>query len=379
MLGDDLSGVAEAAGALRRHTGRTARIELELPSTGPALSREGIVAVDLDCRRLDPAQAELRTVAGIRSAGAALVLIKIDSLLRGNVAAHLRAATGAPGPTVVATALPTAGRTVVDGVPLIGGVPMAQDTGIDAWRHEVDAPPQSILGLAGPSGGVLVDLPTVRSGTESLVRRMTTLSAPGVALLCDAETDDDLDRIATAGVRVGARFVGSAGLVGAVGRLLGGSSPGLAPDMTESEIAANAGRVVIAVGTTETVATKQLERLAADPVSQGVTVLRTPVFAGGGHDHRAAAELAARVAGEIETAVDLVVTGGETARHVLSALGVASLTVIGEAHHGAVISTTDQGFRVVTRPGSFGGVDSFVRIVQVLRGSPSRSFEKGAR
>lgn len=341
LLGDDLSGVAEATAVLRRHTGRVARIDLVPPTEMPP-APGGLIGVDLDCRRLDPAEAELRTVAGIRSAGPdALVLIKIDSLLRGNVAAQVRAAAGAPGPTVVATALPVAGRTVVGGVPRV------------------------------PVSGALIDLATVRAGAgtgpsgETLRARMRALAADGITVLCDAETDADLDRIAAVGLDLGAHFVGSAGLVGAVGRLLGGRP-------AEPEMLQRQGRVMIAVGTTESVASAQLEHLAADPAtSEGVTVFRTPALAGAHHDHRAAEELAAQVAREVRAAtdvVDLVVTGGETARQLLTALGVRTMSVIGEAHHGAVISTTDQGFRVVTRPGSFGDVDSFVRIVQVLRG-----------
>ncbi|MEU5511771.1 four-carbon acid sugar kinase family protein [Streptomyces fungicidicus] len=66
---------------------------------------------------------------------------------------------------------------------------------------------------------------------------------------------------------------------------------------------------------------------------------------------------------------DLVLTGGETARRVLDALGVTTLRPVGEIHHGAVHCTTTDGRSVVTRPGSFGGPDSFVRIAAALRPS----------
>ncbi|MFJ2946070.1 four-carbon acid sugar kinase family protein [Streptomyces sp. NPDC087226] len=66
---------------------------------------------------------------------------------------------------------------------------------------------------------------------------------------------------------------------------------------------------------------------------------------------------------------DLVLTGGETARRVLDSLGVTTLRPVGEIHHGAVHSKTTDGRSVVTRPGSFGGPDSFVRIAAALRPS----------
>ncbi|MEV7794560.1 four-carbon acid sugar kinase family protein [Streptomyces sp. NPDC087512] len=66
---------------------------------------------------------------------------------------------------------------------------------------------------------------------------------------------------------------------------------------------------------------------------------------------------------------DLVLTGGETARRVLDSLGITALRPVGEIHHGAVHCQTTDGRSVVTRPGSFGGPDSFVRIAAALRPS----------
>ncbi|MGP3945947.1 nucleotide-binding domain containing protein, partial [Streptomyces sp. 6N106] len=66
-------------------------------------------------------------------------------------------------------------------------------------------------------------------------------------------------------------------------------------------------------------------------------------------------------------AVDLVLTGGETARRVLDALAVTELDPVGQVHHGAVHLSTPDGRSVVTRPGSFGDPDSLRHIVQALR------------
>ncbi|MFJ2198110.1 nucleotide-binding domain containing protein [Streptomyces violaceusniger] len=69
-------------------------------------------------------------------------------------------------------------------------------------------------------------------------------------------------------------------------------------------------------------------------------------------------------------AVDLVLTGGETARRVLDALAVTELDPVGQVHHGAVHLSTPDGRSVVTRPGSFGDPDSLRHIVQALRPHP---------
>jgi 4-hydroxythreonine-4-phosphate dehydrogenase len=62
----------------------------------------------------------------------------------------------------------------------------------------------------------------------------------------------------------------------------------------------------------------------------------------------------------------LVLTGGETARAVVDAIGLTTLRPIYEIHHGAVASVASDGRRIVTRPGSFGGADSLVDIVRYL-------------
>jgi D-threonate/D-erythronate kinase len=62
----------------------------------------------------------------------------------------------------------------------------------------------------------------------------------------------------------------------------------------------------------------------------------------------------------------LVLTGGETARAVVDAIGITTLHPVHEIHHGAVESVTTDGRRVVTRPGSFGTADSLVAIVRYL-------------
>ncbi|NGN62679.1 4-hydroxythreonine-4-phosphate dehydrogenase, partial [Streptomyces sp. A7024] len=78
---------------------------------------------------------------------------------------------------------------------------------------------------------------------------------------------------------------------------------------------------------------------------------------------RALATLAAAAPGR----PDLVLTGGETARRVLDALGITELHPAGEIHHGAVRSHSREGRTVVTRPGSYGDDHSLLTIARSLR------------
>src|SRR5699024_12315861 len=58
---------------------------------------------------------------------------------------------------------------------------------------------------------------------------------------------------------------------------------------------------------------------------------------------------------------DLFLTGGQTARSVLDALGVTELHPIAQPEIGTVISCTADGRLIVTRPGSFGTTDNLLR------------------
>ena len=244
-VADDVSGAAEVASVLG------ARIVLDHP-------QDGTVVVDLDTRGLAPDEAARRVraaVAGERR----IVFKKIDSHLRGNVAAEVGALDG---DVVVAPALPVERRTVRGGVLYVDGEP----------RRAV-----AELGLT----------------------------------VCDAETDADLDAIVAEALARGARLAGSGGLAAALSRRLGVSAlPGTAP-------ATGRGPLVV-VGTAEPSADEQIRRLGVPVLELGATPdlaagpavlrLRGPV--------RSLAATVAAMAGD----ADLVLTGGETARRVLDAL-----------------------------------------------------------
>lgn len=65
----------------------------------------------------------------------------------------------------------------------------------------------------------------------------------------------------------------------------------------------------------------------------------------------------------------LVLTGGETARAVLVAIGAGELHVREAWDDGVVVSATPDGRIVVTKPGAFGGPHALVRIAERLTGT----------
>lgn len=405
LLGDDLSGTAEALTTALDGGRATGRVYLHLrsfharsaqPSGADPVSSWD--AVDLDVRRLPHDAARAQYAAAVqRTLGADrsdVLLLKVDSLLRGNVAAAVAAVPPAPHrPVVLAPALPAQGRRTVHG----------------RVRLDREGPrPGSLEGAhvdAATAAGrptVLIDLDVVRAGDQVLGTLLGELAHEGVVAVCDAETDTDLDMVAAAATQhLRPVVIGAAGVVAAVGRALrakgartrGGSS---STDQGCPGPRASDAPVLVVVGTAEPSARAQVARLeetgavvetvepsgrerAAETASRldkalatGCTVLQV---ASGPLDRDRSGpvldNLANLAAGVLQRRPDigLVVTGGATARAVLTRLGVQTLRPHCQVHPGAAHLTTDGNRGVVTRPGSHGGPDSLVQLARHLGAS----------
>lgn len=371
-VADDLSGAAETAGALL-NAGAGARILLDVPGDrGPR--RSPVTVVDLDSRAAAPTDAA-RAVSRALHEGPrhAVVFKKLDSLLRGNVAAEV-AALAATRPVVLACAVPGAGRTVRGGVVHVDGVPLHRTA---HWRFEPAPPPVDVPAALGGLPVRTVGLRAVRADRTGLAEALAEVCDSGAVAVCDAADDADLDAIVAA-APPSARWAGAGGLAAALGRSLAAADrPRSAPDLA-------AGRpVLVVVGTAEASARAQVQRLLADgaaeitvPVARGapvreelsapVTVLRPDPDGGVHPDPVAVADRLARDAAALAPGAALVLTGGATARAVLRALGVPELEALCVVGEGAVCSRAPDGTPVITRPGSFGGPDSLRELAGFL-------------
>ncbi|HVX43256.1 MAG TPA: 4-hydroxythreonine-4-phosphate dehydrogenase PdxA, partial [Mycobacteriales bacterium] len=356
VIADDLSGATETAAVLCG-PGRPAEILL---SGGASVAR--VVVRDLDIRLRSPADAAAavgRAVAGAPGR----ILMKVDSLLRGNLAAQVEALRAGGAPVVVATALPAMGRTVRGGVVHLDGVPLHRTT---AWAIERRPPPISIAAALAPVPVAVVEDP---AGLPEVL-------ASGRIPVCDASTDEDLDRIvAVTRDLPGVRLVGTGGLAAALGRAMGATA--LPPD------AAVTGALLVVVGSAAPEAEEQVRRLGiphfvagiADPDRIAAALKDGPAVLSLGFtppdparsEHLITTLTGAAAATLATTAADLVLTGGQTARRILDRLGIDRLTPVASVHHGAVTCRTPDGRLVVTRPGSYGGPDSLIRITEALR------------
>lgn len=345
VLADDLSGAAETAAAF---LGRQLPVTLRLAPGRAADS--GVTVLDLDTRTMAAAAAQHAHRAALAEVERdTLVFKKIDSMLRGNIGAEV-AVLAERGPVIVAAALPAQGRTVIDGVLHLNGVPLHRT---EAWAAESGAPPRSVGELFGPNV-------TVR----------------------DAATDTDLDTIVASAAR-GTQLVGTSALAAALARTL--------PVGPLTDVSRRASTAQLAVvGTADPSAREQVRRLVDHgfrPVSIPTEALLSgtadltwladgPVVVTTSGDVRPdrSRELSSALgrliaAGLADSHPDLILTGGETARAVIDAIGLTDLRPIHQVHHGAVVSVASDGRSVATRPGSFGGVDSLVDIADYLTSS----------
>lgn len=368
VLADDLSGAAETAGKL---LGEHVPVTLCLDTTTP-LCDTGVTVVDLNTRAMTARDAQRTLRTAVTALNPELLVVKkIDSLLRGHIGPEVDSLRER-GPVIVAAALPALRRTVEGGVLHLDGVPLHRTR---AWAVEDAPPPRSVDEVFGPAR--TESIPVGADPRPALSR--------GRIAICDATSDSDLDTIVQASRGIpGLQLVGTAALAAAVARTLRPVTPeALYRRMTAGLLtvvgtaaAPAAGQVshLIAHGSRLlTVDAEALRRGTADPADIARALDHGPVVLTLGGDippgcnrsvSAALGELVA--AGQAHHQPDLILTGGETARAVVDAIGLTTLRPIHEVHHGAVVSVASDGRSVATRPGSFGDSHSLTLIAEYL-------------
>jgi uncharacterized protein YgbK (DUF1537 family) len=405
IIADDLTGAADCAVAC---AGAGLRTLVALDDCRDTDAQ--VLAIDADTRSAEPEQAMAATARRVFEhfrPDDTLLYKKIDSTLRGNVAAELAGAVKAQRAVaaphqhaviVLAPAFPANGRTTVDGQMLVDGVPLAET---DLWRYERKPPPLNLMEMVSQAGlrSALVGLAEVRG--SDLKKTFVELAGDTDVLVCDAETDEDLRAIAEAAIAQGrcTLWAGSAGLAHHLPHAAGlRGEPHVLPRL------APAGPILFVVGSGTTISRRQAQVLEARPDTVSVRVAPGVLRAGEElpewRNHRAALDRAFRagvdalvslgVEEHINTAQEpllaaslgemvrpfagvvgaLVATGGETARAVLRAWGISALEIAGEVEPGLPYSIAS-GWRrplpVLTKAGGFGRPETLIHCRQFLQ------------
>jgi D-threonate/D-erythronate kinase len=396
VIADDLTGAADSGVQFVRAGYRTAVI-----FRGESVPEDVEAAViDTDSRSLDPREARERVLgAGETLRGARIVYKKLDSTLRGPVAAELAAALEATGRAraVVAPAFPAAGRSTREGVQMVRGVPVHETEFADDPQTPVgQGHIPSLLAEAGLSRVRTLSVEDLGDGAS--VREVLE---SGRWIVADALSDAHLEALVRAVLDPSeVLWAGSAGLAA----VLGAAYPGSRAAVPSGE-ASPVSRALAVVGSTNEVAREQLRRLVSEPGVTAVALDTRAVVAGGSYEAveetlaaarealvggnsvalYSAAEGGAReqgTAGRIADALAevvaglsearlfeaLVMTGGDTAVRVARRLGARGILLEEELEPGVPIGTLlgPRRYRVVTKAGGFGTPDTLGDAWRVL-------------
>jgi 4-hydroxythreonine-4-phosphate dehydrogenase len=376
MIADDLSGAADCAVTCAVQGLSTV---VQLSETSEPESAQ-VIAIDAATRSMpaDRAAATVGRIAAAHPPAEDRVLFKkLDSLLRGHIGPELAAIRrGLDSVVVMAAALPSQGRTSIDGCQRMHGERLAN---ADALR---------LLELAGLTCAC-IDLSLVRGGSQNLTAKMAGLARNQDVLVCDAETDADLQAIAAAAAGLPrAIWAGSAGLARYIPEAMG-----FATTRAPVEDPHFRGPILLAVGSRSPLAHDQASE--AGRLSGMTTVLLAPETLRGGcdslghaldsgkdvavvidstgeitEDPALCAALASWIRPHIKKAGALIVTGGETARAVLMASDITGLRLLREVEAGVPLAVSLGAIQipVITKSGSFGGRDTLAHCVRTLRG-----------
>jgi D-threonate/D-erythronate kinase len=408
IVADDLSGAADCASTCLS----AGEAPLVLIDPKADCGDATALAIDVDSRAMPPQEAGSAMAAAVAHflrPDTRILYQKMDSTLRGNwareTACALQAAAAIRGRqplAIVAPAFPAAGRTMVGGLGFLYGGALKET---ETWKREgLTRPAEPAAWLATEGLRVtLAGIDEVRLGPYRLAAFFAERSAAGAdAVLCDAETEADLDAIAGAALALAPipLCVGSAGLMRALATAGGRRAASPAPPLPVT----TGGPVLVVVGSASEVSRGQVQALVEERAVSAIMVtpstLRGGTASGGllAHAERIDASLASGtdlaisvagsegvdlregrqisasladlVAPQLHRFGGLVATGGETARAVLTRSGASGLRIRGEVEPGVPVSSAlgAVGLPVITKAGAFGDRMTLIRCLDAIRG-----------
>jgi len=198
IIADDYTGAGDSGIHFSRAGGRTDLL-LQQENVAALLWCSSHVSLTTESRFLGPVDAASKVAAAVlqcQRAGFKNFFKKIDSTLRGNPGAEIESALHSTGRTaaLICTAMPTTGRTCVDGDIYLDGVPLhLTEIGQDPFTPLSTSSVAQLLGeqTALPVGAV--SLGDIEAGDTELAAKLTTLIEQGCRLIiADAVTESHL-------------------------------------------------------------------------------------------------------------------------------------------------------------------------------------------
>ncbi|QGQ99474.1 four-carbon acid sugar kinase family protein [Paenibacillus psychroresistens] len=384
-------------------------------------------AIDVNSRGCQEDEARLLTLEAaesVRMLNPHLVYKKIDSALRGTIGAECTAILEVfkPDLCVIAPAFPAMGRTTINGIQLINGIPVHEtEMGKDPLSPVTKSRIIELLSTDYLSSRVMElgrDVITDLARFNKVINQLN--SAESQILICDAESDEDLDRIVANVEKLDRKviWVGSAGLAQALARKIkipsGSEAKQAGANGWKTEFNTGRSDVLVASGSQTAVNARQLERLSSvaklvwtEFSAQDLLVKSLSFAENMFHSDIGLAAISIRKTDQpgrflqeaarqrniglremnrlllskfgrlIRIAIDeneqlglLVMVGGETSRHICEELGVSVLRLNTELLPGVIAGTIPEmnNLSFVSKSGAFGSDDTLLQILNKWRG-----------
>jgi len=342
--------------------------------------------------------------------GAKLVFKKIDSTLRGNLGAELDATMDEleVKAVIVAPSFPAQNRKALDGHLLVNNTPLGRtEFALDPSNPLEESHIPTLIGRQTGRRIEHIGQPGVRSGIGSLKRKIRRLIEDGSQIIVvDAETEEDLAKIAAASVDLDVLPCGCAGLAEHVSGLLvcrsrllviSGSLNSatldqvatvekeldamvLEPDL--SEVLTDDGNLDVVVG--------DLVKKAREACAEGRDIVITLARSKdsilelqrlgkelGMSDQQVDEKLSFILSESFKKIVaahrfaGLILMGGDTSIRMMGALGAKEIRLDGEVLPGIpvgrILGGKHEGMRVVTKAGGFGGTYTLVKLMEYMK------------
>jgi len=339
IVADDVTGALDAAAPFAGR-GLATRVALRADAVRRALcsSDVDVLSVNLNCREVsaDEARVEMAKVMSLLPPGATLFK-KIDSRLKGNIAAELDAIDFRKA--LVASAIPAFGRVVKNG---------------HVQGFGVDRPISVLAALGGDRDRFLV--PDILT-EQDMHAALANAQAEGVDLL------------------IGARGLAEALAFSMTGRA------------EVQPVVLPAGKVLLVIGSRDPITLAQVDILRRDFCVGYVEAPNGLMGDAGWSEHpvvalvqalpgalnaspeEVSANLAAGVVpGMTQAARTWLLSGGATADAVLSRAGISEFTLLGECLPGLGVGEA-QGRCIIAKSGGFGTPDTLTRVVAGIMGA----------
>jgi uncharacterized protein YgbK (DUF1537 family) len=408
VIADDLTGANDSGiHFLSEETAVLVIVDPNIDESLLSLPFASTLVVNTNTRSLPQHEAYTvvqHIVGKFTSLGPSAIYKKIDSTLRGNVGAEIDAVMGASGARVacVAPATPRNGRTVRNGLCYVNGVLLAAtEVANDPFTPVDGSDIRKIIASQTDRRVGLFPLETIRASKKEAMGFLTKMIESGDEIIvADAETFEDLmkvkDLFSTFEEKV--LYVGAAGFFHALGYAV-------ESDPTTRHKVEHIGhrRILVVVGSMMETSVAQISWLKTTSRVECIQRLVTKEAVdfpeveterlvnaiGSGFESSSVVLLHtdrdnSRLAGHVRVGAvlgkvvhrvidtygidTLVVTGGDTAMHILRGLGVDMIELIEESLPGIpvgkiTVPNSRQKIIFISKAGSFGDPDALEKVL----------------